>query len=306
MLARLAYNLPHYVRAARAMPLALLMIRVAARAGLGSWGPVRRATLLNNRAFMDPERIERLFGLLETAAQDHLDWAPLELADKHILEVGCGPLAGFAPLAILRGASKYEGFDPSWNAADFDHKAMVERFLRPAHTHLNRQLEIPIEFAQLRKAIAERCTFSSGGIETRASDQPVDLVASLSCLEHISDIAGAMTALSRATSTSTRHLHLVNFSNHQSKDRPFDNLYDLAPDEHRRRYGPHINLLRPSEIAEAFRAAGLACRMAPVSVVPEALEGLNFNSAWQRFPVEELAIRTALFAIEPSEQARRN
>jgi hypothetical protein len=299
VIARLAYSLPHYARAAIRMNPALLGARLVARAGFGRSAAVRRATLLANPALMEPGRIERLFSLLVENARAHLGWDGIDLKGRRVLEVGCGPLAGFAPLAVMRGASAYEGFDPAWDAAVFAHPRLTDRFLRPAHAHIAAGIENAMDFNRFQAEFERTSEFTTAGIEARRPAEPADLVLSLSCLEHIGDVAGAFAALAAATGPGTRHLHLVNFSNHQSKARPFDNLYDLHPDEHRRRYGPHINLLRPSEITAAFEKAGLRCRLEPVSVVPEALAGLDLHTWWaERFAPSELAVRTAIVAIE--------
>lgn len=303
---RLIYNLPFYARAARRMKPANLAARLAARAGFGRLAGVRRAVLLSNPALLAPDRIARLFGLVETEARERLGWSGVDLEAKRVLEVGCGPLGGFAPIAVMRGASAYEGFDPSFDSDVFNHRAIREKYLEPTHRHLAATSRGAPDRATFLTRLDTDCEFTGAGIEARRGRSFADLVVSLSCLEHIAELDGALAALAAATGPDTRHLHLVNFSNHLSKDRPFHDLYDLHPDEHRRRFGAHINMLRPSELAAGFRGAGFSCRLVPVSVMPDALEGLAVHDWWaQRFPAGELAVRTALIAVEPREPAAR-
>jgi hypothetical protein len=91
-------------------------------------------------------------------------------------------------------------------------------------------------------------------------------------------------------------MHLVNFGNHRDRDAPFSTIYEMPPAVYRRRYGRHINLQRPPDVARAFVTAGIGAEMVVVDSQPDKLDALEIDPWWEdRYDRATLAIRTALF-----------
>ena len=53
----------------------------------------------------------------EAVVRRHMPWEPLNFEGKRVVEIGCGPLAGFGPLAIFLGARSFESAEPEWDPA---------------------------------------------------------------------------------------------------------------------------------------------------------------------------------------------
>ena len=72
----------------------------------------------------------------EAVVRRHRPWEPLDFAGKRVVEVGCGPLAGYGPLAIFCGAAAFESAEPEWDADLFHSREVTERYLRMFHADL--------------------------------------------------------------------------------------------------------------------------------------------------------------------------
>jgi len=108
----------------------------------------------------------------------------------------------------------------------------------------------------------------------------VDLCISNSALEHIEDFEPFAGAL-----PSGMHIHLVDFGNHRSKERPFAKIYELCAEDYVRKYGRHINLLRHTDMK---RMTGLKFRPTVVCDLPDRID-----PSWTH-PREVLAVRVGL------------
>ena len=279
------------LKAARSMPPRLVAAKLLRRAGLGT-AAVRRAEVLNNPQTREHDRLAKLY--VDFAAQaEAAGWLPVDFAGARVLEVGCGPLAGLAPYVVPAGAAAYLGVDPGADPALLRHPDTARRYLTPAlaasRRHAPGAAEVEIG------TFLDRAQVFRGTLDDLAGSQaPFDAAVSISCLEHIDGLGDALATMKQLLKPDARQLHLVNFSNHLDKAAPFKHLYDLAPEEHRRRYGRHINLLRPQEVLAAFVENGFDARLVPVDIRPEAVPEPPHPWWAGRYPKDELAIRTAL------------
>ena len=55
-------------------------------------------------------------------------WVPLEFRDRNIVEIGCGPLLGFGPIAIFLGCRSFTAIDPGLDIAVVHHSEIQEKF----------------------------------------------------------------------------------------------------------------------------------------------------------------------------------
>jgi len=286
-------NFPAYLRASRHMSAGQLAAKVLRRAAGISTPALTRLELLSDPKLGSPRRVVKLFDLLEAQAIEHAGWSGIDLGGRNVMEIGCGALGGFSPIAIAREAASYAGIEPMWDDEVFFHPSVEKKYLAPVARHLG------VDFGRFSAAMATRCRFDRGTLETWRPKCRADLVLSLSCLEHIDDLAAAARSLAALVSDETRQIHLVNFSNHRSKASPFDMMYTLPPEAFIARYGNLINLLRPSEVLATFRDAGFSARFVPVSMGYDALDTLKIDPYWQnRFSRDELATRTGLLLVD--------
>lgn len=305
------------LKAARRMPLSLVAAKLLLRAGVRS-KMVNRWALLADQHNADPDRLARLYLAFVDRACEQAGWSPIDFAGINVLEIGCGKLAGLGPLSVAGGAAYYAGIDPGIESSHLRHPKIIARYLTPALTGAHELLasrigqdgrsptEPGMPASPPRPAdFHERAGFFPGGLETfptspiartvTENGNRFDAAVSISCLEHIEDLGRSLAALREVLSPNGRQLHLVNFSNHLDKAAPFKHLYDMTPEQHRARYGAHINFLRPPDILAAFRAAGFEATLLPVDIRPDAVPAADLSPWWRdKYTPEDLAIRTAL------------
>ncbi len=181
----------------------------------------------------------------EAIVRQHRPWQPLDFDGKRVVEVGCGPLAGYGPLAIFCGADTFESAEPEWDNDLFQSEAVTERYLRIFHADLVALYGPRMDFAAFCKALRERLIIHRSGFEAAPLHGPADIVLSQSCLEHVFPLEATVAKLASIQNAQTRFLHLVDFGNHYPTGNPFDGLYAQPPDEYLARRGKAINLLRP-------------------------------------------------------------
>ena len=280
-----------YARAANEMGPRLFLAKAMRKAGL-STPALRRVEVLADRRQMQPGRLATIYAQYETSAIRDFGWKPIDFADKRVLEIGCGSLGGMAPLALVEGAASYAGIDPAFDASVFGHTRLQQAFLP----------ETLAETARLRGKpntpsvvdLQARCSFLKTPLERLEGTEPADIVASISCLEHIWQLESALAALKLLTHKDTRHFHIVNFGNHRNRKRPFDGLYQMAPDKYEAAYGRSINLWRLPDMAKAFSAADIDVDCRPYDIRPDAVP-TDVDDWWtKRYDPEVLGIRTGL------------
>jgi SAM-dependent methyltransferase len=293
-IATFANNLGVRLRAARRFGAARSLVRLCRMTGLLDTRWLRRWDLLHDERIRRPERMQEFFERYQSRAVA-AGWPPFSFAGLRVLEVGCGPLGGWGPLAVFRGATAYVGADPGIDPDLLHGRAFARAYLRPVFDDLAKGGG-SARFDAFSAAYAARAAFIAGPIQALAETDRFDLVLSNSCLEHIDDFDAFARALVCRLAPGGRMLHLVDFSNHRDKEAPFARLYELPPAAYHRRYGKHINLLRAPDLAQAFSRQGLATRWIAIDRRPEAVAAVVRLDPWwtERYDSETLALRTAL------------
>ena len=283
-------NIGVYARALGEMPLREFALRAMTRVpGLdGTW--LRREIALADAKGTDIGRMGGFLDRLDALSRQHAGRG-LDIAGARVLEVGCGPLAGFAPLLFARGAARVTAIEPDWNAALFEHPAVGERYLAPAAARLGGGIDGPALAARFATDFEAFAT----GLEDTPASGPFDLAVSQSCLEHVRDLDASARTLARLMVPGARQAHLVNFGNHRRREHPFETIYEMAPADYHARHGRHINLARPSDVAKAFATSGLDVSVTPVDTQPTSLARVTLHPWWrERYSMDELAVRTAI------------
>ena len=225
-----------------------------------------------------------------------IGWKPLEFEDARVIEVGCGPLAGYGPLAIFRGARSFESAEPEWDADLFASDEVAHRYLYTLHADLTALYGPHMEFDAFRRKLKEKIHVYRGGFETAPVDGAADIILSQSCLEHVFPLDKTVSKLAELQSEHTRFLHLVDFGNHYLAPNPFDGLYEEPPEAYIARRGKAINMLRMSDVAALFAEAGLPAVTVPSRIVGDTYSG-TIHPWWrERYDGEALFTQLALVA----------
>ncbi|MBS28074.1 MAG: hypothetical protein CL566_04000 [Alphaproteobacteria bacterium] len=240
-------------------------------------------------------RFAELLARQEAIAAQHMSWQPLDFEGRRVVEIGCGPLAGFGPLAIFRGASNFESAEPEWDPALLRDPAVVDTYLRVFHADLVALYGPRIDFATFRDALDARLSIHRCGFEAAAIEGAVDIVLSQSVLEHVFPLDDTVAKLAEIQAPQTRFLHLVDFGNHYPTASPYDGLYEKPPEAYIEQRGKAINLLRAPDIVETFAAHGIAATLIPTRKLPgQASEQIG---DWWRERYDDDALFTQLALV---------
>ncbi|QUS39097.1 hypothetical protein RPMA_09805 [Tardiphaga alba] len=224
------------------------------------------------------------------------DWQPLDFEGKHVVEIGCGPLAGFGPLAIFRGAASFQSAEPEWDPALFFESAQInDKYLRIFHADLTALYGPRMDFEQFRSALRARLSIYNTGFEAAQIKAPVDIVLSQSVLEHVFPPRDIVRQLASIQSPTTRFLHLVDFGNHYPTVNPFQGLYEQEPEAYVARRGQAINLLRMPDIAALFASENISARVVATRFCAESYTGSI--APWWRRTYDDSALFTQLALV---------
>lgn len=222
-------------------------------------------------------------------------WQPLDFDGKRVVEVGCGPLAGFGPLAIFRGAVSFQSAEPEWDLGAFDDDEVSDKYLRTFHADLVALYGPRMNFDEFRIALQQRLTIHRCGFERAAIAGPVDIVLSQSVLEHVFPLQDTVRKLKAIQSPATRFLHLVDFGNHYPTANPFEGMYEQEPAAYIARRGKAINMLRMPDIAALFEAENIVAETIATRLRAEGYAGSI--APWWRRTYDDDALFTQLALV---------
>ncbi len=235
----------------------------------------------------------------EAVLTREIGWKPLDFEDARVVEVGCGPLAGYGPLAIFRGASSFESAEPEWDPDLFASDEISQRYLYTLHADLTALYGPRMEFEAFRRKLKEKIQVYRGGFETAPINGAADIILSQSCLEHVFPLDETVSRLAELQSERTRFLHLVDFGNHYLTPNPFDGLYEEPPEAYIARRGKAINMARMNDVDKLFASHGIAARVVPTRVVPDTYRGAIHPWWRERYDDAALFTQLALVASAP-------
>lgn len=250
------------------------------------------------------QRPQRLFDLLnryETVLHREHGWQTLNFTGKNVLEIGSGPLLGWAPLAIFRGARHVDCVEVMYNPVVLQSHDIIDRYFLKVWRDLsaiygNSGYSFKQFLTDLRQKVTiHPCYFLKADIRHKW-----DISLSNSCLEHVSALKENIVRLKQIACDGCRFIHLVDFGNHNGQKRhPLESIYDRTPEEYIEQFGAAINLWRPSDVLRRFREAGFDTRMTPLYYATEGFPDEICGWWRQRYNEEELYIRVALISSDP-------
>lgn len=253
------------------------------------------AELLSSAKHSRGIRFAELLLRQEAVVRRHRPWTPLEFESARVVEVGCGPLAGFGPLAVFCGATSFTSAEPEWSPELFFSDAVRERYLRIFHADLCALYGPRMDFVAFNDALRERIVIHRCGFEAAPITGPVDIVLSQSCLEHVFPLEAVVAKLVAIQSQKTRFLHLVDFGNHYPTGNPFDSLYEQPPADYIARRGKAINLLRVPDVERLFAKQSIPATVIPSRVVSDGYTGTIHP--WWRERYDDMALFTQLALV---------
>lgn len=257
-----------------------------------AWTPAELlSSAKHNRGIRFAELLLRQEAILARA----IGWAPLDFAGRRVVEVGCGPLGGFGPLAIFRGASEFMSAEPEWDPDLFFSTAVAERYLRIFHTDLAALYGPRMDFEEFAATLKSRMAVTRAGFETAPISGPVDIVLSQSVVEHVFPLESTLAKLAAIQGPGTRFIHLVDFGNHYPTLNPFEGLYEQPAAAYIARRGRAINCLRLPDVVARFEAAGIKARAVPTRNAQASYRG--GIDPWWRTRYDDAALFTQLALV---------
>jgi SAM-dependent methyltransferase len=251
--------------------------------------------LLESPKHNRPQRLFDYLNRYEAILARDGTWEPLDFAGKAVLEVGCGPLMGFGPLAVFLGCSSFVGIEPYCSANILRQPEVRRTYLLRLFKDLSALYPSKRSFAEFcadldEKVIALRVPLA----DVPPEDRRFDIVLSNSTLEHLDPLQPSIARLRQLQRNGGRCLHLVDFGNHRATLNPFCGMYTVAPEEYVRRYGRGINLARASDVMRFFDGSGFSVRLAPYYSYREGYDERPISWWTDRYGEDELFLKAAL------------
>lgn len=271
----------------------LVRRRMPGLRGGPAWTP---SELLSSAKHGRGIRFAELLLRQEAVVRRHMPWEPLDFKDRHVVEIGCGPLAGYGPLALFCGASSFVSAEPEWDHDLFFGAEIRERYLRMFHADLCGLYGTRMNFEAFVSVLKERVIVHHSGFESAPINGTVDIILSQSCLEHVVAPEATIAKLANIQNSATRFLHLVDFGNHYPTGNPFEGLYEQPAADYIAKRGHAINMLRAPDMARLFDQAGIAAAMIPSRVMADSYSG-TIHPWWQeRYDRDALFTQLAFVA----------
>lgn len=262
--------------------------------GLPGGAPWTAQELMASAKYARGVRFAELLMRQEAILRRESGRPPIDFAGANVIEVGCGPLAGFGPLAIFRGAQRFESAEPEWAPEMLEHPLVVEKYLRVMHADYSALYGPLMAFEGFRQALRDRMTIHTAPFGDAPITQPGDVILSQSVVEHVFPPESLFTRIRAVSTPDARHLHLVDFGNHYPTPSPFDGLYTVDAATYLAERPGAINLLRANEIAALAAEAGLNATLTPVRRLPLPA---GIDASWRaRATDDDLGVQLALLA----------
>jgi len=244
---------------------------------------------------MDARKPVDRFLRYDRVLQTKSAWTPLDFEGKRVVELGCGPLFGWGPIAVYLGADEYFCIEPRFDRVVIESDVVWTRFFLPFHQQLEALFDRGIDFDEFVDRIRSRIRVEPAPIEECVvGDHSFDIVFSNGVLNHVAELERAVERIRQMSHPTTRQYHVVNFTDHMSPpDDPFREIYRLDPEEYFAQ-DSLLNLKRPSEITALFDRAGIPVTMVPY-YVDRDIEKRTWAPYWSRFDAADLAVQIGFF-----------
>ena len=263
-------------------------------------GKILLENILSNTKLMRVQRVYDMLHRHQVVVGRQIDWPELDFENRNVLELGCGLVLGYAPIAIFLGCNKYYCIEPKINEVIYTSPQFIDRYFRRLHIDLCSLFGELMAFPEFLDAIKGRVVIAPSVFETDRILKSIDVVLSNSCLEHIFPLEGTIQRLRTITAKDCRQLHVVDFGNHRNAfgmQHAFDGIYNVDPSTFHEREPEFINLYRGCEVSRMFRDAGFDVQLIPYyyadlePCIPE------MDSYWRNnYELADLSLRVGIIA----------
>jgi len=218
-------------------------------------------------------RVCRLNGLADVESE-------FDPFGRSILELGCGPVLGFGPIAIFRGAERFWYLEPDFSRAVLESLEVKNKYFEPLFHELTANYGRLQSFDEWYSRIIELSQPFSEGMAGE-----VDITLSHSVLEHIPlrELPILLDALYAASRPDGRFFHTVDFGPHGGA---FNSLYSQDQTVERQ----NLNLLRRSEVEAAMSSAGFT-HDASIVYKTDDVPKSDVHRSWQKYSRTDLESR---------------
>jgi SAM-dependent methyltransferase len=262
---------------------------------LGRQGEFDAQQILQTPRLMRSQRFYDFLSRYETILQRSVGWKNLDFEGRDVLEIGCGQMLGFGPIAIFRGANSYSGIEPLYDERVLREPGIVNTYYLSVYKDLSAIYGKRFEFNEFMERLRNRTSVNAEYLVESSFAGPYDIVISNSCLEHIFEFNDSIAALYKRSAPDGRFLHLVDFASHQPAKNPFDGLYSVDRETFWARHGRKINLHRLPEIMEGFEKAGFRAGFVPYAHYGDTYKGPVHEYWRNRYPDDDiLFMKTAI------------
>jgi hypothetical protein len=251
--------------------------------------------VLSSQKHMRSQRLYDYLSRYEAIITRRHTWTPIDFTDRKVVELGSGPVLGWAPLAVFLGCSSYTCVEPFYNPAILDIPSFIQRYLMQIYKDLSALYGPSMTFEEYLKRLKERIQIVQKRFLEVDLDGSFDIALSNSCLEHVFPLDATIARLKNLSAPKCRFIHVVDFGNHQQSNHPFNNIYTVEPEAYLAKYGKKINLLRASDILSIFRDAGFEVSLTPYYHCREFFSETPIPYWTKRYSENILFLKTGIF-----------
>jgi SAM-dependent methyltransferase len=250
--------------------------------------------ILSSPKLMRAQRFQDFLSRYEAILSRTRGWTPIDFKDKTVIELGCGPMMGFGPIAIFRGAKAYVGIEPGTGTQALGSEELLETYYKGVYRDLKGIYGTERSFEDFKHDMREKISVISRPLMEVEMEKYADILISNSCLEHIAPFEQSIRALKKFCKPDCRLLNLVDFGSHRAGRSPFDNLYVGTRDDYLEKFGQHVNLMRGPDMIKAFHDAGFDVDLVPYTEMRDSYSGPVHDYWSSRFSEQELFLKTGI------------
>lgn len=194
------------------------------------------------------DRIERYYRVI--CSNNNLQLDSFEITKLRILEIGCGPVCGFAPYALLRNCKHYAIHDPNFNTELLSNELIINKYYKKFYSEFSinyNHRDIPSMSKYLNK-IRDIDVVK----DFMNNSDTYDLIISNSVFEHINckSVESIIFKTYESLNKQGYFFHSIDFSPHNYKGSDnFNDFYKYSPSSKNNL----INYLRLNDFEKFFK-----------------------------------------------------
>ena len=209
------------------------------------------------------------------------------MQNKVIRAIGCGPVFGWGPIALFRGANSYYYYEPALIRHVVESNEIKEKYFLPLYKELVANFGNKVGFEEYYETIITKCIpvdFSK--------EETIDIILSNSVLEHIpcNDIQILLAKLFSICKIGAALLHSVDFGAHGLGGQGFGSLYTCDSKKELK----NLNLLRASDIENLIVNSGFQLLHSTV-YYSEQINMDALHPTWKDYSGKDLTSKVVFF-----------